>query len=410
MRHVIVIADLGYGSPYWIDYCESLVRYGNKVTVISPKMSLFQRLFLGIPIRPKFQIAETRNFRMFYRREQSIPKPIRVLKRILIGSTDLRRSEFASHTLWIKEAVRLSKDIYGKSPFHAVLSTSMPIESHIIGMEIKIQFNIPWVADYRDPFTFNHTRIDHPTPQEVAWEKNLLKFADHVTTTSLGFSNAIAKVFDGNISVVQNGFRELYKKKKKVLTTPIEILYPGQIYKDFQNPLLILEALDRINTKSEIFFRITFSGVSTGIVKEFCLGVFGKVPAWVDLRRQFALKKSLNLQKRADLLLLLNWEGLDQSGVMQTKLYEYVASGTFVLASGGSGSDESSKLLVRSKAGVILTSSHEIENFLMQLIVNRDLPLDRDYVYINSLSRYHQALVFHQIINTLTEPNKSQNG
>lgn len=400
MKHVLVIADLGYGSPYWIDFCENLVFYGYRVTVICPRLTFFQRKYLGVPLKPRFELIQTSNFKMFYRRQQSLPWIIRFAINIFRISNKQNKNT-DSHEAWIREAVNVSSQLHKANKFDLVLSTSLPIESHIIANKIKAVYQIPWIADYRDPFTFNHNKTSLPTNDEIAWEKNLLSSADYVTTTSHGFSNSISKVYSGKISIVQNGYRKFYEKGSKRVKFPIRILYPGQIYRNYQDPGIILDTLEKINNGDRYYFQIYFSGVSTGIIKNLCIEKYGSVPKWVKLKKQYSLKKSINLQRNHDILLLLNWEDFDQKGVMQTKLYEYIASGTYILATGGSGVDESSDLIRKSNAGVVLENQEEVESFLTELIEKKEISFERNRTFIETLSRQNQSLIFHKLINSL---------
>src|SRR5512140_2538291 len=54
---------------------------------------------------------------------------------------------------WVAPAVRLGKRLYRQNSYRAIISTSPPISSHLVGMKLAEQLGVPWVADFRDFWT-----------------------------------------------------------------------------------------------------------------------------------------------------------------------------------------------------------------------------------------------------------------
>ena len=67
----------------------------------------------------------------------------------LLGYPDLHRG-------WKPFAVKAGSDLLQKEDVDVVLSSSMPVISHIIAKELKTRYQIPWLADLRDLWTHNH--------------------------------------------------------------------------------------------------------------------------------------------------------------------------------------------------------------------------------------------------------------
>lgn len=70
---------------------------------------------------------------------------------------------------WVRPAVRLGDKLCRRRGYDVIMSTSPPISSHLIGIELSHRHDIPWVADFRDFWTIykaedvfdSETRISH---------------------------------------------------------------------------------------------------------------------------------------------------------------------------------------------------------------------------------------------------------
>ncbi|MEJ2628853.1 MAG: hypothetical protein P8078_09880, partial [bacterium] len=54
---------------------------------------------------------------------------------------------------WNGFAYRKAKDIIKKYKIDTIITTSPPHSTQLIGLKLKKKFNIPWIADFRDPWT-----------------------------------------------------------------------------------------------------------------------------------------------------------------------------------------------------------------------------------------------------------------
>lgn len=100
--------------------------------------------------------------------------------RFLLNSPD-------RHWTWSAAALVLAARQVRAGRVDAVLTTSSPPSCHFIGYRLKCRYGLPWVADFRDPWTMNpfyrplsplHRRIDG------YWERRFLARADRVTITT----------------------------------------------------------------------------------------------------------------------------------------------------------------------------------------------------------------------------------
>ena len=54
---------------------------------------------------------------------------------------------------WVRPSVRYLKEYLREHPVDAIISTGPPHSMHLIAMKLKKELGIPWIADFRDPWT-----------------------------------------------------------------------------------------------------------------------------------------------------------------------------------------------------------------------------------------------------------------
>lgn len=120
-----------------------------------------------------------------------------------------------SYVLWSARAARVASALHRLRHFDALLTTSSPDSAHLLGLWLKRRTGIPWIADFRDPWTRRmayapptawHERLHHHLEREV------LLYADAVVVTSeetrLDFLSRTQALPPEKIVVITNGFDE----------------------------------------------------------------------------------------------------------------------------------------------------------------------------------------------------------
>jgi glycosyltransferase involved in cell wall biosynthesis len=159
--------------------------------------------------------------------------------------------------------------------------------------------------------------------------------------------------------------------------------------------------------QADLPIEIQFGGFSTHLVTEYFQVRNLPIPRWVSFVGVTSVAKAKEIQQSADFLLLLNWEDSKQLGVMQTKLYEYIASGVPVIATGGEGIDESTKLLEEAGNSFSFTSSKDLYQFLVDLLDRKSIKNNRNLDFIRNFSRKEQARQLSVLMESLASPEKS---
>lgn len=75
---------------------------------------------------------------------------------------------------WVKAAVRKGRGLCKKNHYDAIISTSPPVSSHLIGRKLAADFNLPWVADFRDFWTIYKVEETFEDPRKIELGQKLL--------------------------------------------------------------------------------------------------------------------------------------------------------------------------------------------------------------------------------------------
>lgn len=115
---------------------------------------------------------------------------------------------------WVRFAVREARSILKKENIDIIITNGPPHSTHLAALKLKKEFNIKWLADFRDPWTelyYNKFmyRSKCARKRDAKLESAVLKNADHLLTMGPGMKSHLQQKGDipaEKISVVYNGF------------------------------------------------------------------------------------------------------------------------------------------------------------------------------------------------------------
>ena len=256
---------------------------------------------------------------------------------------------------WNKYAYKKAAELIREYHIETVITTSPPHSTQLIGLKLKRNFSIKWIADLRDPWTdiyyynqFKHMALARKTDQN--YERKVVENADLLITVSEDVKRIFAEKSKLPIAnktfVIPNGFDEDdFKHTNFPAETRKVITYSGTISEAY--PLeCLLKALCLLpdDLKSQIIIRFV-GKVPTSIVHQFkSAGLEIELTGYVDHPR------SIEYLFRSDLLLLVIPKVKNNKGILTGKFFEYLASQKPVLAIGPTDGDLA-KIIQETKCG-----------------------------------------------------------
>ena len=257
---------------------------------------------------------------------------------------------------WIKPSVKNLSNYLNENKVDAIVSNGPPHTTHMIGLALKNKFNIPWLADFRDPWT-NIDFYDKLMLSKWADKKHhrledaVIKHADALVTVSPNWAKDFKDKSKRDFNVIYNGFDEKdFTDKEVELDQKFSIVHIGSMNKD-RNPHDLWKVLGEICSEIE------------GFSKDLEIKMVGPT--------DIAIKKALhennlneNLNKidyvphsevvtyllGAQLLLLPINDTPNSLGVIPGKLFEYLAARRPIICIGPLKGD-SCRIINETEAG-----------------------------------------------------------
>lgn len=259
---------------------------------------------------------------------------------------------------WIKPSIGFLQRYLKENPVDAIISTGPPHSTHLIAMGVSRKLGIPWVADFRDPWTeidFYHqlklsTRADK---KHKKLEREVLERASLTVTVSNQWSQDLVRLGAPRVEVVTNGFDpEDFPKKEQELTPEFTITHIGSMNKD-RNPPVLWQAISELCEEYVEFkkdLKLQFIGKTDFSVFNSieAIGLLDKVRN-VDY---MAHHEVISEMSKSQLLLLPINNTPNVSGIIPGKLFEYLAVKRPILAIGPSNA-ASGEIIIECKAGSI---------------------------------------------------------
>jgi hypothetical protein len=187
-KRVLVIAYYwppsgGSGVQRWVKFCKYLPDFGWEPVVYAPSNAAYPAVDPGMgadlpdtlevirrPIREPYALYKKLMGRKAGREVTEISSGKKTWKQRL--SLWIRGNLFVPDPRvgWVKPSVRFLKKYLKAHPVDVIVTTGPPHSMHLIGEKLHKATGIPWIPDFRDPWTRMYY-LKHLPMTERTWEK-----------------------------------------------------------------------------------------------------------------------------------------------------------------------------------------------------------------------------------------------
>ena len=244
---------------------------------------------------------------------------------------------------WVKPATSFLKQYLKEQEINTIVTTGPPHSLHLIGMQLQKAIGVRWIADFRDPWTTIHyhksLRLTAASAKKhKALEQEVLTSADEVVVTSAGTKKEFSAITDTPISVITNGY-DATEERVPVPDEKFSLVHIGSLLSN-RNPEVLWKVLSELNQENADFaeqLQITLAGAVSEEVKQ-SLDAYG-LSSFLKDAGYVAHEKALQMQRNAQVLLLIEMNRPETKVILPGKLFEYLKAGRPILALGPDGSD-----------------------------------------------------------------------
>jgi glycosyltransferase involved in cell wall biosynthesis len=307
---------------------------------------------------------------------------------------------------WIKPSIKYLTKYLKENPVDLIISTGPPHSMHLIALGLKEKFDIPWIADFRDPWTdidfYAKLRLTKWADRKHhKLELKVLTKADHVVTVSPGCAADLEKLVARKIVVINNGYDPLdYQFARPKQDDTFTISHFGAFNRD-RNPASLWLAMKEISETDPEFKRLLRIQL-IGQTDESIINDIKKnnLADNLTLIEHLPHREGLvQLSKSQVLLLPLN-DAPNVKGILPGKMFEYMALRRPILALGPTDADYAA-ILRETNAGVPLDFDdiqgikNTLQNYF-QLFKENKLAVES-----NSYEKYSRKNLAKQFMNLI---------
>ncbi len=261
-----------------------------------------------------------------------------------------------ARSLWINPSVRYLSKFLKENKVDAIISDGPPHTNTVIAYKLSEKFNIPWLADYQDPWTqvdyYNEFMLTKfADKRHKRMEQKAFEIAKKTTIASPSWKKDLQKIGAHNVDVIFWGYDEDdFKNLKSHKSTEFLISHAGLLGHD-RNPEIFFKVLRDLKKQDENFskkLKIKLAGPIDYAVKQNIekYGLNKNTEFLGSIPRNDALQLTLD----SSLLLLPLNKAENAMGRIPGKLFEQMRAHVPILCLGPKASDVEN-IITETKTG-----------------------------------------------------------
>ena len=307
--------------------------------------------------------------------------------------------------LWVKPSVTYLKKYIQENDIDTIITSGPPHSLHLIGLQLKKELTIKWLADFRDPWTTigYHKALklsSYAEKKHKALEKEVLNSADTIIVTSKTTKTEFQVITSRPIEVITNGY-DIEHVEKQPLDNKFSLAHIGSFLSE-RNPRILWQALQELVTENETFkndFQLKLIGATSqevlDTISEFELTNYVLNLGYVSHQ------EAVEHQRKSQVLLLIEINSDETKSIIPGKLFEYMISERPIIAIGPEGSDFA-EIITSTNTGVFFTYDKKEE--LKAVLLNYYELYQKNNLKVNAvgLQQYSRKNLTEQLSKLVT--------
>lgn len=295
---------------------------------------------------------------------------------------------------WIKPSVKYLKKYLSTEKIDTVITTGPPHSLHLIGMQLKRETGVKWIADFRDPWTTiaYHKKLKltkKSREKHLELEKQVLQNADCIITTGFTTKKDFEKITSQPIEVITNGYDTPKKELNIKPDNTFTVSHIGNLLSG-RNPENLWKAFGELIAKNENFknhFKLKLIGKVSTEVKEQ-IHHFG-LDAYTEFTGYVTHEEALIYQRQSSLLLLIEIDSKETRSIIPGKIFEYLYAKRPVFAIGPKDWD-AAEIIAQTQSGksFLYSEKGKIKEALLDYF--KDYSAGNSEVNSKDIERFHR--------------------
>lgn len=309
--------------------------------------------------------------------------------------------------LWVKPSVKYLKKYLQENNIDTIVTSGPPHSLHLIGLQLKQELGVTWLADFRDPWTTigYHKALklsSYAETKHKALEHQVLNTADTIIVTSKTTKAEFEGITSKPIAVITNGY-DVEQVIKQPLDEKFTIAHIGSFLSE-RNPRILWKALKEL-TKENQDFAADFQLKLLGAVSQEVLDTIAefKLNDFVLNLGYVSHQEAVAHQRKSQVLLLIEIDSEDTKSIIPGKVFEYMVSERPIIAIGPEDSDFA-EIITSTNTGVFFTYDEKEKLKALLLKYYQDYKANNLKVHAVGLQQYSRKSLTEQLSKLVT-PN-----
>ncbi|WP_225986420.1 glycosyltransferase family 4 protein [Rufibacter sp. LB8] len=243
---------------------------------------------------------------------------------------------------WNRFALDAATKVMKRKPIQAILTSSPPHSTQLIGLKLKKKFGLKWIADMRDPWTdiyyyqdLNHTALAQKL--DASYEREVLENADAVLVVSDDmkrlFLQKSASLDPNKIHVIPNGYDEAdFVHPSTSSSEEFIITYTGTITEAYNIEGFLQALCETVTRNPFIRYKLRFVGkVSLEVKRQVEAAGLPLITEYIDYVPH---EESIKYLMASTALLMAIPDVPNNFGILTGKLFEYLAANKPIICIG----------------------------------------------------------------------------
>ena len=304
---------------------------------------------------------------------------------------------------WYFDAIKQASKLIEEHQPDVIWSTYPVLSAHLIASKLHKKYDIPWVADYRDPLQCHYdASAQYYSRLKKCLEKSMIKHASKVVLTTDSSVDLYRDIYPeqskAKFNCIENGFYQEQPKQSYSINTvqnaKFNLLYSGVLYANGRDPKPLFIALASLKKQGKIDvsnFILNFRGTENNFKNE--LRSYD-IKDLINFLPAISFAEALQEMSRASANILIQDEVFNRQ--IPGKIFDYISARRPVLALTPHNS-ATKTVIDKFNFGFSAHTSAEIEAMITQLMTT-EIDCNED---ISKFSRQNKTTELAEIFDQL---------
>jgi len=256
--------------------------------------------------------------------------------------------------LWVKPSITFLSNYIQENNIETIITTGPPHSLHLIGLALKKELPVKWIADFRDPWTTigYHSELKlskNSAKKHKQLEKEVMNCADELIVTSPTTKKEFEAITSKPIHVITNGY-DVENIDKHILDEKFTLAHIGSFLSN-RNPEILWQSLKELIDENEAFknsFQLKLIGATSQEVLT-SISNFG-LQSFVTNLGYLSHQEAVEHQRKSQVLLLIEIDSEETKSIIPGKVFEYIVSERPIIAIGPKDSDFA-EIIIKTNTG-----------------------------------------------------------